>query len=286
MNAPRAFEIRVPGKWVLTGEHAVLRGETALALPHPEWSLHLSFMPAPGDSEHRGLEVEPEAARELIHLIIASFGPRLPFVPAGKLQIQSSIPIGAGLGSSAALCVAITEWLREPLRARPEEVRGLATELEHRFHGKSSGMDVAVVLERRPILFRRGEAPELLELEGGLPRFTFHDTGLRARTQDCVEKVEAFRERSPVASREVDEAMGLATRLATEGLQAYGRLPSLDSLQKLAQGINQAQECFRAWDLDPIEAQNLRNSLIQQGALAAKLTGAGAGGMIVALWEH
>ena len=271
MRPLQAFETRVPGKWVLAGEHAVLRGEPALALPHVEWCLRLSYSPGAGE-----LQVEPKSAGTLIQDLLASLAPRLGGLPSGSLKIESTIPIGAGLGSSAALCVAMTQWLRLPLGAEPAEVRAIATELEHRFHGQSSGMDVAAVLAGRPILFRRGEEPEALELPK-MPHFTFHDTGLRARTQDCVEKVEAFRRRSPEAGLEVDRAMGQATRWAVEGLRDY-------SLSTLARGINQARECFQAWDLDPPEAQSLRNSLIRQGALAAKLTGAGAGGMVVALW--
>ncbi|MCM2322583.1 MAG: hypothetical protein NDJ90_04920 [Oligoflexia bacterium] len=282
----RSFHSRVPGKWVLAGEHAVLRGATAVALPHPELGLTLAF--EPGSFE--GLRVVPEsAARVILELLESvrdaceergrSFG-----APAGTLEIQSSIPIGAGLGSSAALCVAMSRWLRGPLGLAERELLDFATQLEDRFHGKSSGMDVAVIATGEPVTFVRGVGPKPLGVKH-LPKFTFHDTALRCRTHECVSRVEAFRDREPARAMRVDEAMGEAARFAIEGLVQYDRGDRSRGLELLAQAMARGQECFRAWDLLPPEAGELERSLLAEGALGVKITGAGGGGMLVALWK-
>src|SRR4051812_1994384 len=103
------FKTHVPGKWVLDGEHSVLRGGTAIALPYEEIGLTLSF--EPGESIE-GFSVMPQDAESLIKKLVSSVCSK---IPNGKLKIESTIPIGAGLGSSAALCVALTQWLSEPL---------------------------------------------------------------------------------------------------------------------------------------------------------------------------
>ena len=44
MRISSDFSTRIPGKWVLAGEHSVLRGASAIALPHPEFSLAFDFL--------------------------------------------------------------------------------------------------------------------------------------------------------------------------------------------------------------------------------------------------
>jgi mevalonate kinase len=202
---------------------------------------------------------------------------------AGELAIQSSIPVGAGLGSSAALCVAVTRWLAGPLGLRSEQVGAFATRLENFFHGESSGMDVAVCLADAPVRFVRGGEPQPLELRR-LPRFTFHDTALRARTSDCVARVGAFQTAQLELGRRTDELMAEASAAAVEGLRLYDAGESGTGLERIARAMSLSHECFERWDLVPPEARALRQELLQRGALAAKLTGAGCGGMVVALW--
>lgn len=277
------FEARIPGKWVLTGEHAVLQGMTAVALPHPSFFLTLRFKPKSGQKlKVMPAEVESEIL-ELIRAIADSREEQNFSEPEGELDILSSIPLGAGLGSSAALCVAITQWLSPTLKIKPEDFFEFATQLEHRFHGKSSGMDVAVILANEPVSFVRGRGAIPLGIKR-IPKFTFHDTGLRARTSDCVIKVESFREENRTLALKVDEAMGQASRLSMEGLFAFDSGEVKTGLELLAKAMKQAQECFYTWELVPGEAKRIQDQLYRQGALGVKLTGAGGGGMLVALW--
>lgn len=282
------FKTRVPGKWVLAGEHAVLRGATAVALPHPESGLSLEFVPSSAEGD---LKIEPADAapviRELLGAVQDERTPRPWAPPQGTLTIQSSIPVGAGLGSSAALCVAMTRWLAEPLAIAPADQHEFARRLEHRFHGKSSGMDVAAALSGAPIAFSMEQGARALGVRK-LPRFSFHDTGLRTRTSDCVLQVERFREENPAQARQVDESMSLAARQAMEALIQYDQAESpenrREALEILAQAVTRAQECFYAWRLVPGQAARIEQDLKARGALATKLTGAGGGGFVIALW--
>lgn len=292
-----AFQTHASGKWVLAGEHAVLKGATAVTLPHLDVGLKLSFEPAqvfekptnelqPGELQTNELKmdelhVEPSDASQLVHEILSQFlGPVAHGVqslwPKGRLRIQSTIPIGAGLGSSAALCVALTRWLAAPLKLTRERIADFATELEHRFHGRSSGMDVAVIASGEPIAFVKGQTPRPLYVKR-MPRFTLHDTGLRSKTNDCIRQVEAFREESPVLAAEVDASMSVAAQEAIQGLQS-------DNLNQVKVAMDRARECFYAWKLVPPEAKALEEKLLKEGALSVKLTGAGGGGFLVALW--
>jgi mevalonate kinase len=307
----KPFECLVPGKWVLAGEHSVLRGSSAVALPHPQARLSLRFEPAPrgavstqGNSSlapHSGcglLRIEPRSAAPIIGPIVEQLlgsESGLGTGPQGLLTVTSTIPLGAGLGSSAALSVALARWLAVPLGLAPEAIFGLARSIEDRFHGKSSGMDVAAALAGSPIIFsmREGAVP----LDAAIfPEFSFHDTGLRAPTRDCIVQVEKLRREQPGLAERLDGEMALAAQSAARGLVAYGAAkhaapaaPSTAALQsalsELARAMTLAQGCFRQWGLLPPEAAELERQLLAEGALAVKLTGAGGGGFLVALWD-
>ena len=275
------FKTTVPAKWVLTGEHSVLRGATAVALPHPSLSLTLEFTP---DASLGSLVFHPEHVGEILSQLLSEMTQIQP--PSGHLSLISQIPIGAGMGSSAALCVAMTQWLAPALGLAPDQIIGFATQLEHKFHGKSSGMDVAVIASQMPIAFRSAQGLSgIQKLDvSNLPRFTFHDTGVRSRTRDCIEQVERFRKEHPHEASSSDEKMGQASLLAMEGLRKFHCGQQQEAFALLKKAIVDAQACFYEWGLVPQEARQLEQDLYAQGACAVKLTGAGGGGMMIALW--
>jgi len=277
-----AFQTTVPAKWVLTGEHSVLKGATAVALPHPHLSLTLEFIPDPSLG---GLEVHPVHTQGMLIQLLAEVLPLS--LPSGQLTLNSQIPIGAGMGSSAALCVALTQWLAPFIGLSSEQIIGFATQLEHRFHGKSSGMDVAVIASQQPISFRMNQGIDgVRKLEvTRLPDFTFHDTGIRSSTRDCIIQVDRYRKDQPEQAVISDQRMAEASFHAIEGLKKFDRGDIQEALSLLTKAIQEAQKSFYDWRLVPDSARALEQELYAQGALAVKLTGAGGGGMMVALWE-
>lgn len=272
------FETFVPGKWVLTGEHAVLRGASAIALPHPEYGLRFQAEMAPES------HFEPETMEPVLQKLFSLSAELLgrSDVPSAGIRVHNAIPLGAGLGSSAALCVAVTRFLSAQGWINGEKIAEHATRLEDHFHGKSSGMDVAATHAGRPILFTRGHAPEPLDLPE-LPEFTFHDTGLRMETKKCIAQVQALRDRDPAHAEILDQRMRDAGAQALRGLADYGRGERESGLKLLTQAMTAGQSCFEEWGLLPASALELKQKLLGEGARAVKLTGAGGGGYLVAL---
>ncbi len=239
---------KVYGKWVLAGEHTVLTGGRALALPYTLGVLALTHDP----------HGEPSSLYGLVSDAI-----RMGMHPQGSYALQSSIPLGAGLGSSAALCVAFTRSLGA------QDVLATATQFEHRFHGTSSGMDVAATYYGRPILFsmQHGARPQNVPF-----RFTFHDTGLRAETKNAIEQVRSK------ASRDLTHMMESAVSLAEKACERR-------TYPDLIESMNLSYHVFEHWGLIPDVIATKRKALLRQGALAVRLTGAGLGGVLVALEE-
>ena len=272
----------VPGKWVLAGEHTVLRGGSAIVFPHPEFRLSLDFRPAPGN-----LVVEPDLAKPVMHELLKIAkewlfrrGVQME-LPRGRLSIESTIPFGAGLGSSAALSVATARWALSAHSLDRALERELAREMENRFHGRSSGMDVAVVSIGEPIRFSMAEGAVGLGIRN-VPAFVFVDSGLRASTRDCIEKVEGLRTSDPARGEVLDREMMRATDEILEGLRAENDSAG-SGIDRVARGMRRAGEVFAAWDLVPEEVREILMKLEAEGIRSPRLTGAGGGGYIVGL---
>lgn len=278
------FTIEVPAKWVLTGEHSVLRGKRAVAFPYPSFTLSLSFRETQDSKNQDGIQITPNPFQSQIKSLLARacewLGEDVTRLGSGELEIQSRIPIGAGLGSSAALCVAVSRFAIWKTQKPLDGWIPLAIHLEDVFHGKSSGMDIHAIALAHPILYSQGRAQKLTQVQR-LPRFELFDSGKRGLTRECIEKVRSI---SDSAARTLDTQMDEASEMALHALETYSNGSRTEGLQALAKALNQAQACFEAWGLVPNELFDQKNELLKQGALAVKLTGAGMGGFWVALW--
>ena len=275
------YEVKVPAKWVLSGEHAVLRGSEAIAFPHPDFSLILQYRRA---ANEQIFGQNRSRYRELFSKACALLGTPMPLELEGELEIQSTIPQGAGLGSSAALCVAITRFAIWHTGSDSSQVIRIATQLEDGFHGKSSGMDVNAIVHHAPILFSMNAGARPLDALRRVPVFRFSDSGLRGKTRECVEQVNRWRERSLELALQFDLQMQKATELAVNGLESYSS-GSRDGLSLLKESMELSQNCLETWGLITPELFQQKQELLERGAKAVKLTGAGLGGFWVSLWE-
>jgi mevalonate kinase len=283
------FEITFSGKWVLAGEHSVRVGKPALVFPlQPlqKWNLTLTFI------EGRQFSIKPHPAKSVILGLIkkgkevSRRSGHLLVLPKGSLEVKSTLPERAGLGSSAALCLALTAWLyrfenKESDAFSPQDLE-FARQLENTFHGESSGMDLAGIAAGCPIEFTKGKGAVSLGLKK-IPHFTFHDTGLRSSTSHCVEKVDQLRATEPITANRIDEDMEKSALLAKDALHAFDQ-GDLDSLEHLGMAMRLAHACFISWGLVPPQVEEAGSKLLSQGARAFKLTGSGGGGILVALW--
>ena len=279
LNNESGFKTKAPGKWILSGEHTVLRGGTAIAIPHADFYLTLQFKPEKSNS----LKVEPQDIEKTVYSSLDCAREYLSSkgityeAPKGVLKIESTIPLGAGLGSSAAFCVALARFILSQISVQtklPSEIE-LAQVLEHQFHGKSSGLDVAVVSIEKPIQFSMQNGAQLLNVSN-FPRFEFIDTGLRSSTRDCVLKVEQKRKSNEALARQWDEQMQLATIEITQGLESQNK-------GLVAQGMRRSFQIFDEWGLVPTKVHEMSKQIETNGSLACRLTGAGNGGFLVAL---
>ncbi len=284
------------GKVTLFGEHAVVYGHPGLALGIRGAVVARSIVPTEGrirvsvpavgivaDQDSPGLV--GEALRRLATL--------LPGDRGCEVEADVSIPMGAGLGSSAAFAVLMVRAMAEirGLAADDARVRAVAHELEKVFHGHPSGLDDAVATFGGLCLFRkipwadedvpggvpvRPLAPDALRVPLEVPPLVVGDSGVRRSTADLVARVAGQRVSDPAR---VDALFATMTACLWRGLDALARADHA----RLGEAMNACQEALAALSLSCPETDRLVALALGAGALGAKVTGAGGGGCVIAL---
>lgn len=278
------FSCKSFGKWILAGEHAVLRGVPALVFPIQSRNLELNYSRGEGPLELRLVGDHGKDLQLLVWGVLEKACEIKKISRAdlkGTLLLESSIPVGAGMGASAALCVALTRWLGYLGFVPENEYYEFARNLENLFHGESSGVDIAVALSGEGLRFvRDGERTPLTAV--WKPRWFISYSGKRGVTVDAVNKVKDLILHNPTLGEELDQQMAKAVELAESSLKMDAR----EGLPVLAKSIELAATCFEQWGLNDgapsVHLQWLKN----HGALAVKPTGSGGGGYVLSLWDH
>lgn len=278
------FSTTTFGKWILAGEHAVLRGCPALAFPLTSRFLELNYDP---NSSNLDVDFRGEHGAELKLLfygVIENAMSRLQVREPlhGKFVLTNTLPIGAGLGASAALCGAVARWCEAQNWIGAAEVYELACRLEDLFHGESSGVDLAVSLSAQGIRFTRGGGREPLILKWW-PKLYLSYSGQRGMTAECVAKVKRIFVDDPERARELDQQMRQAVDLASSAL---AKPSAEEGMAELKAALDLGQDCFERWDLCGGDLANHIRNLRAAGAWAIKTTGSGGGGYVISLWRE
>ena len=194
-----------------------------------------------------------------------------------RVDIDSDLPIGKGMGSSAALAVA-TLRAADRLEGHPSEPHTLfqdAMVAEKIFHGNPSGLDVAAAVHGGLLIFRRSTGPEPLDTHPAWNAVVM-DSGTQGCTADLVAGV-AQRRR---ASGDVEHALNRIGELAS---QARGVLHDTAALGPL---LDENHALLRVIGVSTPKLDDLVDLALKHGAAGAKLAGAGGGGVVIALTEE
>lgn len=277
------FQTTAHGKWILTGEHAVLRQGAALVFPVPTRYLKLNYFKSsePLHTEFHGPWGEPlglmfrgllDNALDLVNRTANDI--------KGHCVLDNNIPIGAGMGFSAALCVVIGRWLIWHDWLQEPDLFEFARRLEDHFHGKSSGVDIAGTIFNRGIKFKRGKRFQPITLSWQ-PKLYLSFCDRMSVTSEAIEQVAALWQKDKTKAKQIDAQMQRSVALAEEALSTTAERGQT----LLKQSIELGNDCFDQWGLLQSEMNQHIEHLKKAGAVACKPTGAGNGGFILSLFD-
>jgi mevalonate kinase len=196
--------------------------------------------------------------------------------------VRSDVPLGGGLGSSAALGVALARAAAEATGRllEPDEAAQHALLLERVFHGAPSGVDPAVSANEGVILFTRALDERPAQLSQVWPNKPVHlviaPTGIVRGTRSTVMPMADRRAQRP---RLFDPLLTFLGELARGGKDALER----GDVDDLGVRFDAAHGVLAALGVSCPELDALVVALRRAGAVGAKLTGAGGGGAAIAL---
>lgn len=260
----------VPGKVVLIGEHAVLRGHPAIAAPVPRYLTLSAALGAPGQ-----LPDDPGLRRALtVSADLFGLNPHRI-----RIRMESRLPAGEGLGSSAALSVALVRTLADLCATDldPAEAMRMAIEVENAFHRRSSGLDIHAVSHDGPIWFEPGPPrPRSSPIAVGASLdLVVAQSGQRRSTADQISRLTRPSAPGAPANRPVEQLGRLAH-------QARAALVDGD-LPRLGRAMDCAHRQLADLGVSTPVLDRMVGIARAAGAVGAKLTGAGNGGSIIAL---
>lgn len=284
-----AISASAPGKIILVGEHAVVYGQPAIAVPVTQVqakaivTANISgdsgsvWVQAPDIGMDSSLSDLPKnsAIPKSINLVFDELGIAQP--PAFKLRVTADIPKAAGMGSGASISVAIIRAVSGFLGSAlaDETVSALAYEVEKMHHGTPSGIDNTVVTYQKPVYFVRGQPIELLSIPNPF-NLIIGNTGISSSTAVVVGDVRKAWE----ADKETYEAIFAAVGSLAAGAR---RLIETGEPEGLGPLINQNHALLIDMGVSSPELDKLVNAAQNSGALGAKLSGGGRGGNMIAL---
>lgn len=273
----------------MCGEHAVVYGQPAIALPVRDVSTRCVIIARPNIASGFVLikdpaiglkcamsDLHPESSlRKTAALVLSAVS--ADHIPSCEIQIHSSIPVGGGLGSSASVTVAfaraLSTFLGHPLK--DEAINDIAFEVEKNHHRTPSGIDNSVITYARPLLFQKGFPMRWLQFSHPM-LFLIANSGLKGSTGKAVGLV---REHWMTATTEYEAMFSRIGQITNsmQGLLQTGELTSAGNL------MNENHQLLRQMGVSLPILDELARAANQAGAYGAKMTGGGLGGNVLVL---
>ncbi len=272
-------------KIILIGEHSVVYGQPAIALPLPNVKLKAMLTADTTSASHvvkcswaqGNLTSLPESMagiQKLINTLMERFNGQ---DDGWTLEIDSMLPSERGMGSSAATAIAVIraffDLYETPLdRATLLKLADVEEQVTHR---SPSGLDAATTSSDQPIYFTKGQPGQSIKLNLHAT-MVIADTGVKGATKEAIMAVRELLATDPQTTQQRLAHLGKLTERARTIL-------SRDNPDDLGRVLNLAQDELTELDVSDAALDRLIQVARQNKALGAKLTGGGRGGCMFAL---
>ena len=199
-----------------------------------------------------------------------------------EITLGGDLKAASGAGASAACAAAIARAINDEFEMNwnDEQINKAAFEGETAGSGTPSGIDNTVAVYGGFILFKKnltgGENKmELLKVKKPM-EIVIGNSGLTALTKEVVGDVKKLKDTKPAEMKVIFDEYEKIEEEAKKALKKY-------DLKKIGELMNKNHELLQKITVSCKELDELAETARKAGALGAKLTGTGRGGLMIAL---
>lgn len=256
-------------KIILMGEHSVVYGYSAIALPLKDIEVTCQIKPA-----DKAIVFDfQDTLSTAIYAALEYLGNTEVAI---TYDIKSEVPQQRGMGSSAAVSIAairaVFNYFEQPLNEETLEI--LVNQAEIIAHTNPSGLDAKTCLSNQAIKFIRNVGFETLDLSLNA-YLVIADTGIHGNTREAVDKVAAAEETNlPYLAQ-----LGLLAEQVEQAIKNK-------DLHDMGQSMTAAHAILQKIGVSVEKSDHLVQVALEAGALGAKMSGGGLGGCIIALAQN
>ena len=278
---------RAPGKVILFGEHAVVYGRPAIAVPVTQ--VEATARVEPGDTGQGVIVIASDLGRRIrlreaeeseplaciVRLTLAQI--KAEPDPDLTITVTSAVPIARGMGSGAAVSTAVARALSRHFGRwlSSRAVSDLVFQTEVLYHGTPSGIDNTVISFEKPIYYVKDQGWEVFWVGAPL-LLAIADTGVESSTREVVADLRRRHHAAPARYSSAFDRIGEVVAAARASIE-QGQMGTLGRL------MDENHALLQRLGVSCPELDRLVAAARSGGALGAKMSGAGWGGNMIAL---
>lgn len=274
------------GKIILMGEHSVVYGKPAIALPFNQVQITSKIYKTNQSISidciyHKGLlEEAPDelyGIKQLINIVLIYLKQRFHGI---HIIIESNLPTQRGLGSSAAVSIAIVRSLFDAfdVELHQDRLNHFVDIAEQIHHINPSGLDAKTIAFGKAMFYQKDSGESVIPLKMDAV-IVLADTGIKGLTKEAVSEVRLLWENNPNIINPIMDRLGELTNEVKAYLEN-------NEVIRLGLAMTEAHQLLRSIHVSDEKLELLVEVAMQSGALGAKLTGGGKGGCMIALAKN
>ncbi len=267
-------------KIILIGEHSVVYGYPAIAIPLKKIEIECAIEEAKSNffyDETDTLSVAIFTALKYLKKENVKI----------KYKITSQIPQKRGMGSSAAVSIAairaIFNYFRENLE--DELLEKLVNTAEIVAHKTPSGLDAKTCLSDKAIRFVKNKGFSYIDLN--LDAYlVIADTGIYGNTGEAIQNVKNLGDKAELSLKKLGRLTDEMTRILTGNIENKEEKIRREKISKIGEIMTAANTELGKLNITIEKTELFVKTAIENGAAGAKISGGGLGGCVIALAEN
>ncbi|MBN7276532.1 mevalonate kinase [Lactobacillus acetotolerans] len=271
------------GKVILIGEHSVVYGFDALAMPitalHIKTTVEAANKMWMDTARYHGPLFAAPSEYDGLKYVVKTILKKASSNDNLKITYTGEIPMERGFGSSATVALGTTKAMNAyfKLNMTENEIMAITNHAEMINHGKASGLDAATVNSDYLVFFNKKMGPKKLKAKLNAPLLIM-DTGQLGNTKKAVTQVQKQIQTSNKARLNIQQLGKLADETKAAWLK--------QDRKKVGQIFNAAEKILHSFGLATNKIDELQKIALNHGALGFKFSGGGLGGIVIALCDN